>query len=209
MKSDGPASVYQSSRRLFLRNALLVGAGVSAIGMTSTSLAGSAQADSASLEAPDSSVPLQWSWAWCSKCQGLYYGPIGGDCPADQEPHGLAKSYDYGLYYDGSGTDWQQGWRYCAYCAGLFYSPEGIDNGVCPSGLGAFSHRDMGTSYLYIVFHDSGTYDNAQAGWRWCLQCQGMFYCPSGTHAGVCPVDNGIYSHNCSGSYPYQMIDAP
>jgi len=34
-----------------------------------------------------------------------------------------------------------------------------------------------------------------------------MFYANNNTRAGVCPLSNGKFFHNSSGSYAYQMID--
>ena len=123
MTGDESGALHQTSRRMLLRNAVLVGAGAAVVGVTSTSLAGSAQAAPARLSrtqplaTPDSAAAIQWSWAWCSRVQGLYYAhSTGGNCPADHKAHGGEKSYNYGLYYNGSGTGYQAGWDYCRNC---------------------------------------------------------------------------------------------
>lgn len=215
MTGDESGALHQTSRRMLLRNAVLVGAGAAVVGVTSTSLAGSAQAAPARLSrtqplaTPDSAAAIQWSWAWCSKCQGLYYAhSTGGNCPADHKAHGGEKSYNYGLYYNGSGTGYQAGWDYCRNCEGLFYSKNGTSNESCPFFGGAEAHYGQG-SYNYIIFNGSGSYTNGQAGWRWCWQCQGMFYANKNSRAGVCPLENGAFSHNGNGSYAYQLMDNP
>jgi hypothetical protein len=215
MTGDESGTIRETSRRMLLRNALLVGAGAAAVGVTSISQAGSAYAASAPvsraqlapLAAPGADVPIQWSWAWCSKCQGLYYIGMGtgGFCPAGGH-HGGAKSYNYGLYYAGEGSDYQGGWAFCSQCDGLFYANGEEFAGLCPKYQGAAAHANT-NSYDYIVFYGPGSYTDSQPGWRWCWQCQGMFYANNNTRAGVCPLDNGRFLHNGSSSYLYQMID--
>jgi hypothetical protein len=225
MTRDEIALAGENSRRMFLRNGLLVGAGAAAVGITSISLTGTAQAASVSalrarmlaprapvparrarLAEPASSAPIQWAWAWCSKCQGLWYSKAGGDvCPAGGH-HGGAKSYNYGVYYDGEGTDYQEGWSYCVYCSGLFYSNGQEEAGACPYFQGYSGHQVI-SSYAYIVFYSSGSYTDAQPGWRWCSQCQGMWYGNKNSRGGVCPLNDSVFSHNGTVSYPYQMID--
>lgn len=217
MSPDELAPIGENSRRMFLRNGLLVGAGVAAVGITSISLSGSAQA--ASVSAPRarapvprtrltelaSSAPIQWAWAWCSKCQGLWWSKTDYACPAGGD-HGGAKSYNYGVYYDGEGAGYQGGWSYCAWCSGLFYSNYQVRAGACPH-FGGLEGHEVINSYDYIVLYSSTPHSNTQQGWRWCSQCQGMWYANKNPRGGVCPLNESAFSHNGNGSYPYQMFD--
>jgi hypothetical protein len=214
MTRDEMAPIGENSRRMFLRNGLLVGAGAVAVGITSISLAGSAQA--ASVSAPRarppaprtraSSAPIQWEWAWCSKCQGFWWSLTDFTCPAGGD-HGGAKSYDYGVYYDdGGGTGYQGGWAYCAWCSGLFYAGNQTRAGACPYFRGLEGHENI-NSYDYTPFYSSAPHTNTQQGWSWCSQCQGMWYANKNPRGGVCPLNESAFSHNGNGSYPYQMFD--
>lgn len=199
MTDDQSGTLGETSRRTLLKNTLLVGAGLATIGVTSTSLVGSAQA---------ATPEPQWKWAWCSKCQGLYYAPGGheGVCPAGGS-HGAAVSFNYGLYNYENATDWQDHWAYCANCWGLFYgaAPTG---GACPFYHGASPHYVL-NSFDYNVYYGPIAYSNMQTGWRWCGQCQGMFFSGGNLRGGICPYGNGAFSHNSAGSYAYRMLDSP
>jgi hypothetical protein len=43
----------------------------------------------------------QSEWRACPKCQGLFFGPFGGVCPA-QGGHDTSKSFDYLMIFDSS-----------------------------------------------------------------------------------------------------------
>lgn len=210
-----------------MRSALLAGAGVAAVGVTSTSLADSAQAASVPLTRPrlrpglppgpalrarrasrTSTAPIQWEWAWCSKCAGLWYSRIGGNCPKDHKAHGGAVSYNYGVFYDAEPTPgYQEGWAFCAFCSGMFYANGNEVAGKCPYFLGGQGHQLL-NSYAYVLFYGPGSYSNLQPGWLWCSQCEGMFYGGSKPLSGVCPANaRGLLAHNGSNSYKYQMYD--
>jgi hypothetical protein len=130
----------------------------------------------------------------------------GRGAPSAGGDHGGAKSYDYGVYYDGEGTGYQQGWAYCSWCSGLFYSNGQVRAGACPHFNGLEGHEDI-NSDDYIVPYSSTPYTNAQQGWRWCSQCQGMWYANKNPRGGVCPLNDSAFTHNGNGSYPYQMFD--
>jgi hypothetical protein len=157
-----------SSRRMILRNGLLVGAGVVAAGAMSVAHAGSAKA------ADD----LQGNWAWCSKCQGLYYpNSASSICPNGYGRHGQAKSYEYFVYHNVSGNDyWQVNWAWCDLCAGLFYGDGKTTSGSCPGLAGYGPHQNSG--YNYALGHNGAAAPigyGSQYGWLWCSQCQGVF----------------------------------
>lgn len=193
--------VNGASRRVFLRNGLLIGAGAAAVGITSLSRAGTAQADVG---------PVQWGWAWCSKCQGLYYAANRNApmiCPAGGT-HGDAPSYQYAVYYNTEGSYYfQTGWSWCAACAGLFYSGGKAAAGACPALYGRGAHVNHG-SFAYAIQHDTNDFASYQDDWFWCSQCAGQFHGSNGaTRAGVCPYDGSVYKHNGSTSFNYYMLD--
>ena len=91
MAVPGPTG---ASRRMILRNGVLVGAGIVAAVATSVAHADSAKA----------ATDLQGNWAWCSKCQGLYFpNSASSICPNGYGRHGQAKSYEYFVYYNVAG----------------------------------------------------------------------------------------------------------
>ena len=209
MTGDESGAIRETSRRMLLRNILLVSSGAAAVGLTSTSLVGTAQAASASvspappvsLKAPNTPAPEQWGWAWCSKCQGLFWSSDRGVCPAGGS-HGHQLSSDYGLYYNGAGAGYQDNWWWCHQCSGLFFGDEGLTfNGVCPAG----GEHDGTFSSAYIVYLGGGSFPGWQIGWRWCTQCQGMWWANRSAHGGICPYGGGMFAHTDSGSGAYQI----
>jgi hypothetical protein len=169
-----------------------------------------AHADSA-----QAATGLQGNWAWCSKCQGLYYpNSASSICPKDYNRHGQAKSFEYFVYYNAAGNDkFQTEWAWCHLCAGLFYSGGKTTNGSCPGLAGYGPHQNSG--YNYCLPHDGGRPPigyGYQIDWSFCKQCNGLFYAgpnDGGTNerAGICPLDGSTYLHNGIGSFDYWMID--
>jgi hypothetical protein len=101
--------------------------------------------------------PVQADWAWCDKCQGLFYGPFQGSslCPAGGR-HDGSESYSYDVPYGQpssvtGGLNWQSGWAWCDKCQGLFYGPfQG--SSWCPAGGrhdGSESYPAPGYDMLY------------------------------------------------------------
>jgi hypothetical protein len=90
MNSDSAPVSLGPDRRKFLRGSVLAGFGLVAVGIGSAALEGRAQA----------ATSIQTGWAWCSKCQGLFYGPKQSSsvCPAGGTHNG-AGSDDYELSY--------------------------------------------------------------------------------------------------------------
>lgn len=193
-------AVTGPSRRMILRNSLLVGAGVVAAGATSVAQAGSAKADAS---------PTQADWGWCSKCQGLYYvNSTKSVCPYDSvfARHGKDKSFQYFVYYNTSGNMYyQDGWAWCGACAGLFYADGAKTAGSCPDLDGRGPHLNSGWNYTLGHVPADPSLD-FQDGWLHCRQCQGIFFSPTSYNAGVCPLDNSAYLHYGAGSYGYIML---
>ena len=195
-----------TSRRMVLRNGLLVGAGAVAAGAASVAHAGSAKAAT-----PAVGEGTQGGWGWCSKCQGLYFVSSANNvCPYDAVfgKHGQAKSYQYWVYFNKPGDMYyQEGWAWCGACAGLFFADGAKTAGSCPDLDGYGAHVNSGWNYT-LAYIPATPQQNYQDGWSYCTQCRGIFF--SGidkSRAGVCPLDNSAYVHNGTGTYPYMMLD--
>jgi len=174
---------YRPSRRVLLKTGLLAGAAVAALAAPVLTGTGTARAYV-------SGAGIQPNWAWCDKCQGLFYQPFQGSswCPAGGQ-HDGSESHDYYLYYgtsgpsDGLGFPVQPNWAWCDKCQGLFYGPS-QSSSYCPAG----GRHDGSESYSYDVPYDQPSGYGWQADWAWCDKCQGLFYglfqssswCPAG-----------------------------
>ena len=106
-------------------------------------------------ESDPGSLSSQDGWRWCSKCQGLFYGPQQAStaCPAGGQHIIGAGSFDYDLIDNGfSGTYVQANWNWCVNCRGLFYGPQIYDS-RCPSP-NAYNHDNGLISQGKIVSYD-------------------------------------------------------
>jgi hypothetical protein len=191
------------SRRMILRNGLIVGAGAVVAGTLTVANAGTAKA--ATADGP------QGGWAWCSKCQGLYFvNSTLNVCPYDAVfgKHGKAKSFQYFMYYNAVASFiLQTDWSWCGACAGLFWSDGKATAGSCPNLDGYGPHVNSGYNYC-LPYAVAPALIPVQAGWLFCSQCHGLFYCSGDTsRGGVCPLYNSAYSHNGEGSYGYFVVD--
>lgn len=98
-------------------------------------------------------------------------------------------------------TQW--GWYYCNKCKGLFFGlqPSVLARypffPICPAG-GHHDEPEVGQQTYALQWGDSG--QGAQAGWRWCWKCEGLFFTRNPTQ-GVCPVDRGAHDGRASGHY--------
>jgi hypothetical protein len=211
--AERPA-IYGLSRRSLLRAGLLAGAGLAAAGVASAALTGTAEA-----------AGSQATWAWCLACQGMWYAGFVyskpsqfngngnlGYCPANGDGgHVLDNdsSFNYLLGYDlgTTGSQPQGNWLWCGNCMGLYttlhtpnYCPAGGShvNGGGPLDIG-------GTSYEYYLYHDQTVTTDPQAYWRWCGQCQGLYFQGNNTNQtnGVCPA-GGPHKMG-KGSYNYEI----
>jgi hypothetical protein len=94
----------------------------------------------------------------------------------------------------------QENWRWCARCQGLFFagaSERTPTLGTCPAG-GAHS---MARSGSYVLVENTAI-PGAQADWRWCAKCRGLFF--GGNAGSRCPA-GGAHTSAGSGNYslPY------
>jgi hypothetical protein len=178
----------EPSRRVLLRKGLLVGVGAAVAGIAAPVLLGTGTA-----QAYVSGLGEQSYWAWCDKCQGLFYGPFQSSsyCPALGQ-HDGSESYNYVIPYGTGSIGWQPDWAWCDKCQGMFYGPF-QSSSYCPKG----GQHDGSASYNYEMPYSPG----GQSGWRWCDKCQGLFYGPfqSSSH---CP-EGG--QHDGSESLDYNL----
>jgi hypothetical protein len=86
----------------------------------------------------------QDKWAWCRKCEGMYFNGHGtrGRCPAGQQ-HDVEGSGKYRMFF-GVGKQpnltIDGNWRWCWKCEGMFFRSPGV-HGVCPAGGGHDSRK--------------------------------------------------------------------
>jgi hypothetical protein len=208
MTGDESPGARDLRRRALPRRSLLLGV---AAGLGVASLAGTAQAAQA---ASADLLPEQPDWGWCKNCSGLFYTSNAnyGACPFYESqpggpiPHagaGLYTSYNYKLSYSAAGTYYQPNWNWCKNCQGLFHGNAQQHN-WCPYYSGTRQHDGSG-SFAYVVYY--GTENIGQPNWRWCKNCSGLFAVGATIQPnGVCPSGNGIYAHDDTGSYSYQLV---
>jgi hypothetical protein len=108
----------------------------------------------------------QADWAWCYKCQGLFYGPFQGysRCPADYNQHNNSQSGNYDMGINGFGSTGygenicqgvnciQLGWLWCHKCQGTFYGPW-QSYSHCPEGQ---QHDGSQSAYFYSIPYTTG-----------------------------------------------------
>ena len=145
----------------------------------------------------------QNGWRWCRQCQGLWFpGNLTyGVCPANgRAGHSFAGSGNYTLpltadVFNGD----QDGWFWCSRCAGLFYGLSSTA-GICPNPPpGGVGHYPLGST-VYSLHQNGG---GGQVNWRWCRQCQGLWFAGNST-VGVCPFPSTV-GHSLVGSGNYHI----
>jgi hypothetical protein len=142
-------------------------------------------------------MTVQEDWRWCSKCQGLFFGPNSqGACPAGGG-HSNNPSGNYVLIDNNPQAVGQPDWRWCRLCQGLFYGKG--DGGSCP-GQTEFGPHLGDESGNYTLFSEDPN-QFGQPDWRWCSKCQGLFYGKSSQ--GVCRAGGG---HDGSQSGKYVLM---
>jgi hypothetical protein len=141
-------------------------------------------------------MSVQIEWSSCSKCQGLFFGPGKGRCPADHGEHSQTHSFLYAVGFDVPPTaNMQPGWAACSRCQGMHFA--GFPSkGVCPAGG---PHTETG-SFAYALMHDLPPAPFVQSEWRACPKCRGLFF---GPFKGVCPADGR--EHSAEGSFDYSL----
>ena len=169
--------------------------------------AGLAAAAGAVLSVAPASPALadQNGWRWCRQCQGLWFpgNPAHNVCPAyGVNGHSLTGSGNYTLpltsdVFNGD----QDGWFWCAQCAGLWFglSPT---TGECPAPTPGTTGHEFRGSTVYSLHQNGG---RGQSNWRWCQDCQGLWFAGNGT-SGKCPARARLgLGHNLAGSGNYHI----
>jgi hypothetical protein len=198
-------------RRALLRNTLIAGAGVAALGAMSIPLAGTAGA-----------VTYQVDWAWCYHCNALFWATAtfenNGLCPGNGGGPHLVGETNYTAMY-GVGTSGnpgdtrsygqQAGWAYCSKCkiVGLRSNP-----GVCMwnstyvlGELRAPSKHTYGSTNYAVPFGNSG--DEYQNGWVNCYNCAILYYGHGwGNAAENCAATAFNGQHTPANAWHYQAI---
>ena len=150
--------------------------GVEADGKVGQHVAGSTDYAVAIDNAPGFSVGLQSSWAWCSYCGCLFYGPdgpgswciAGGADQFNQVPHNGSSSGIYWMPYnaDGAwladdGATMQPGWKYCNECKCMYWGNAQAESscqwqlqeggGVSVNGNVTYPHVTGGSIYYMAM----------------------------------------------------------
>jgi hypothetical protein len=101
------------------------------------------------------------------------------------------------IYYNGTWTalpiTCQPDWWYCVNCYGMYHSDNDTAGGVCPKDGGPHQNDTSYSNYCIPFGGENLPAEidqGLQAGWRWCNNCQGIFwgnaiaesYCPNGGH---------------------------
>jgi hypothetical protein len=154
-------------------------AGVAAVGAGSAAFIGTAQA-----------VSPQPNWAFCNKCNVMWYNgnTSKGACPAGGTHH-IDTSYNYVISNNlPPGSGGEPNWRWCSKCQGL-YSTLNTPSYCMGNNAGYGPHTEGAGSFDYWLFYNEPIVSNPQAYWRWCKQCQGLYFQgASGTGQGICPM---------------------
>ena len=101
-------------------------------------------------------LTVQPNWAWCNKCQGLFYDPTVASslCPAGgtHTPAVQSQSGNYSLPHGvpADGTR-QSDWRWCNKCQGLFFRGA-VAASRCPAG-GTHAPASQSGSGNYSLLH--------------------------------------------------------
>jgi hypothetical protein len=151
----------------------------------------------------------QPDWRWCNRCHGLFYGPSAPQsrCPAGGPHAGPSEtgSWNYSVLRpvaEAPGNA-QGEWRWCSNCQGLFYGPS-VAKSRCPAGGTHASPSESG-SWSYAIYNDGASDPHRQADWRWCSNCQGLYYGPEVARS-ACPAGGQHASPSESGSSNYSLI---
>lgn len=142
----------------------------------------------------------QNGWRWCRQCQGLWFAgnATNGACPLPATSgHSLDGSGNYTVPTGSEGD--QAGWTWCKLCQGLWYSLHPT-NGVCPARPSSSVGHERAGSGSYSINKDGG---GGQDHWRWCQQCEGLWFSANGV-SGACPAVGGR-SHSLVGSGNYHL----
>jgi hypothetical protein len=211
MSDVTPQPTRGLARRALLRNGLLAGAGMAVAsvalpGITGVAQAAMVEADALGPLGLDIAFTAQTQWWWCTQCSGLFWSNSGapdGACPFNGYHQPGGTMYETPVVTDGDveaeEEQAQHGWLWCNWCDGLFWG-SGQASSHCPGNLisfapyitGPHNGSDGSSTYMLPYSGSEGGWSLAtpplQSGWRWCMNCQGLFWASSSnTSAGLCP----------------------
>ena len=154
---------------------------------------------------------LQSDWKWCKNCQGLFFpgNNTSGVCPAAAGGHN-AGSGSYSLTQLESNSNFIL-YNGCNPILGLTVAINVTEKIICESVSGGAA---KGFAFQLNCYSPQGEtsawqqyclilWDAYQSDWRWCNECQGLFFAGS-NKAGVCPAAAGG-AHNDTGSLNYAL----
>jgi hypothetical protein len=209
-------------RRALLRNGLLAGAATAVTGIASQSFTGVAQAASnRTVTRPLPPLTAQTWWWWCTRCDGLFFGAGSneGICWGvwpNLGPHESAGDTPFRIPYGNpSYPGLQVGWRWCVRCQLLFWGPEQASS-ACPAvsfQVGGTPHGQTKVGPAPHVITNNTVYDlwmgvpNRfwQDNWRWCNNCQGLFWGPKQAESACAANPGQRHSWGTTGEYGYSL----
>jgi hypothetical protein len=153
------------------------------------------------VEMKSSGAQYQDSWGWCGKCTSLFYtGAGGGRCNGTGGAHDMSSTYNYSVPHGPHkpANNAQDNWKWCCKCHCLCFA--GMGAGSCAAGSG-HDFNGSGAYWGVSESHTHGAAQTVQAEWRWCNQCQVLFFGPQ-VNSSKCT--NGRL-HNLSGSGSYHL----
>jgi hypothetical protein len=137
----------------------------------------------------------QNGWTFCFKCQGLFFADTSSRsiCPKDKQPHDGSRSGPYSVEFSDSTVPGQNHWKRCSRCQGLYFGGNNSPT-FCPAHNPSDpndlpGHSDGGNDFTLNYYQLSRSRAAGQTGWRWCSQCQGLFFADGGL--GSCPIRPG------------------
>jgi len=150
---------------------------------------------------------MKKGWAWCFKCEGLFYIDTEwlSFCPAGgAHDESFAGSFLYSINTENKG---EAHWRRCTRCQGLFRRRGGIGLvffGECPApGTGFFEKSHSPDEAVHYFVEINNLKDQTlQQGWRHCRKCLSMFYSGHATQ-GNCPTGD---RHDAGDSPNYSLF---
>ena len=154
-------------------------------------------------------MSTQAQWKWCTKCQGLFYGPNPPDgvCPAGGA-HNATGGVDYAIGLGNTQTSTlQPGFLWCQNCQAMFYGPL-QSTSACAASPSHGPHVSTGSGQYEMTVNAPPVQGQGQSQWSWCRNCQGLFFGPNAA-SSVCPSGGTKQPHNGTGSGNYTLAYTP
>jgi hypothetical protein len=147
------------------------------------------------------SINYQEGWRQCGKCLCLFFGesPSEGGFFSGVCVDGLAHqstANKFKIPFAGPGFSGQTNWRYCFKCVALFFNGH-QSKGFC--GADKSGHSSYGSGNYELKYTANPSLGNLY-GWRWCRQCEQIFFCPFQECVTVCAA-GGSHDKSESGFY--------